>query len=741
MKTYTTVILGLLLLAAGACTRDPAARAERAMATGDAYLSSGKFREANIEYRNAVRAQPDRAAAHYKLARTYAELNDPPNAFAEYARAADLDPSNVDAQLQAGSLLLMAGEFAKARMRAELALKAAPRDPRAHILLGNALAGLNDTARAMKQMQQAIALDPSYAPAYSALGSLQFGSGSHAEAGKSFQQAVELAPKSVDAWLALANYRWAVDDRPGAEKALHDALALDPANVLAHRGLALLYLAERRFQEAEAEFRTLASRSSDAALALADFYSGMHREDDALKVLQGIASDARAREQAQLRIAAIDQLQGRHAEAVAIADKLLNENPRNVDATVLRARLRLAGGDLEAARQDARNAVAADPSSAAAQYTLGLVALAGQDLVSAQSAFERVLALNPRAAAARMRLAQVHLAAGDATRAVASAEEAAAIRSSDPEAAVLLSRSLRATGDIDRARRRLWPFVQHDSENPSVQAELGWIELEGHNAAAARAAFERALRLSPRLEEARTGAVAADVAAHDMTGARRRVDLWLAQDPHDPAAEILAARLDLADTNAQSAEARLMDVIQHSPLRLDAYELLGALYLRQGRPDAALERYRALAARVPDAPGPATMVGMILQAKGDRSAARAQYEAVLARNPHAGVAANNLAWMLAEDGQLDEAMRLATIAAEEMHDRPEANDTLGWVYLQKKLPAQATASFQRAVELAPSNKLYADHLAAAKNAVAKTQRPVPKPQPIPSKKGQSAGNR
>ena len=46
---------------------------------------------------------------------------------------------------------------------ADLALKADPKNPSAHILLGNALAGLNDTGRAVKQMEQAIALDPSFA--------------------------------------------------------------------------------------------------------------------------------------------------------------------------------------------------------------------------------------------------------------------------------------------------------------------------------------------------------------------------------------------------------------------------------------------------------------------------------------------------------------------------------------------------------------------------------------------------
>jgi Tfp pilus assembly protein PilF len=107
------------------------------------------------------------------------------------------------------------------------------------------------------------------------------------------------------------------------------------------------------------------------------------------------------------------------------------------------------------------------------------------------------------------------------------------------------------------------------------------------------------------------------------------------------------------------------------------------------------------------------MIALILQTKGDREGVRNQYQAVLAKQPRAGVAANNLAWMLAEDGQFDEALKLAGVAAAEMRDRPEPHDTLGWIYLKKNLPVHALPAFRRAIELSPSNELYRKHLAEA----------------------------
>ncbi|PYR55946.1 MAG: EpsI family protein [Acidobacteria bacterium] len=270
--TSSSRLLALILaaaLTATACHRNPEVRAREALARGDAYLAQHKIREATIEYRNAVQAQPARADAHYKLAKAYAEAGDPIKAYEEYSRAADLDPSNVDAQLNAGTLLLMGGEFGRARTRAELALKAQPNSAPARILLGNALAGLKDMRRAVAEMEQAIALDPSYAPAYAALGAVQFVRGGRDDARASFERAVQLAPKSVEARLAFANFQWAMGDAPATERELKAALAIDSSNPLAHRMLALFYLAARRAPEAEPHFKALAAASPDGTLALA----------------------------------------------------------------------------------------------------------------------------------------------------------------------------------------------------------------------------------------------------------------------------------------------------------------------------------------------------------------------------------------------------------------------------------------------------------------------------------------
>ncbi len=105
---------------------------------------------------------------------------------------------------------------------------------------------------------------------------------------------------------------------------------------------------------------------------------------------------------------------------------------------------------------------------------------------------------------------------------------------------------------------------------------------------------------------------------------------------------------------------------------------------------------------------------MILQIQNRPAEARARYEKVLAMDPMAAVAANNLAWIYAEDGgNLDVALGLAQTAKSRLANSSEVGDTLGWVYYKKGLPALAVPIFRDSVEQSPTIAIYRYHLGLA----------------------------
>jgi tetratricopeptide (TPR) repeat protein len=482
----------------------------------------------------------------------------------------------------------------------------------------------------------------------------------------------------------------------------------------AHRTLALLYLSTNRAPLAEPHFQRLAT-DARGNLALTDYYMGLGRSDDALKLIGELekSSDTNTVQEARLRRASLAYAAGKKPDAHKILDEMLKVRPRNAEARVAKARMLLADGTVVDALVQAREAVKADPTLPSTHYTVGLAALADRKFDEAEKAFEEVTRLSPRAAAAQLQLSRLRLARGEAGGALSAARDAAQQRPDSPEAAILVSRSLRAQGDVAKAWAELSSRVASHPESTPLHIEMGWVALERKQFDAAKKSFGEALRQAPNSIEAQSGLVATHLAAGDVEKARSQVATWRRASPANKTFDVLAARVELSAGKAAEAERILQSVVASDASHLEAYELLGRLYVSQRQLDKAIEQYEAIAERSTSPTGPRTMAAMLYESRGDRPRAKQVYEGIVARDPRAGVAANNLAWMYAEDGRLDDALRLARVAKDQLRRRPEGEDTLGWVQLRKGASADAIASFSRAVERNPSNPVYHYHLGLA----------------------------
>jgi tetratricopeptide (TPR) repeat protein len=108
------------------------------------------------------------------------------------------------------------------------------------------------------------------------------------------------------------------------------------------------------------------------------------------------------------------------------------------------------------------------------------------------------------------------------------------------------------------------------------------------------------------------------------------------------------------------------------------------------------------------------MVALLLERLNRLDEAKSAYERVLDLNPHAAVAANNLAWITAEQGgNLDQATDLAQMAKSQAPDQPAFNDTLGWIYFRKNLAQESVPLFRQSLEKDPDNALTNYHLGMA----------------------------
>ena len=229
-----------------------------------------------------------------------------------------------------------------------------------------------------------------------------------------------------------------------------------------------------------------------------------------------------------------------------------------------------------------------------------------------------------------------------------------------------------------------------------------------------RETFEQAHELDANSLEALGGLAALDVQAGRTADARRRIDRQLANAPDNTGLLVLAARAYASDQDLEAAEEALRTAVQIDPSALDAYGMLGQLYVVQGKLEEAKTEFELLAQRQPRQIGALTLVGIILEMQGRVGDAMRRYEEVLERDPRAAVAANNLAWHYSSgEANLNLALELAQIAKEELPNRHEVNDTLGWVYYRMDLAASAIPPLEEAVEQQPENASYRFHLGMA----------------------------
>jgi tetratricopeptide (TPR) repeat protein len=237
------------------------------------------------------------------------------------------------------------------------------------------------------------------------------------EAAEHLGKAVELAPDSVDALSLLAIAAAQVGRPQLAVGPLERALADTESAELSHL-LSRLYLLQGRVNEALGALLKAgdnANRSTEAESALRTLYqfnSGEFEESES-----GLREAlARTPDAVHLRLLLITSLlkQDRFEAAAREAEQGLALHPdQGVALRNLFALAKLGSGELDAAEQALRAAVAEDPADKTTRINLSTVYFRAQRYASAQQQIEAVLANSPADPDATVRLARIHQAAGN----------------------------------------------------------------------------------------------------------------------------------------------------------------------------------------------------------------------------------------------------------------------------------------------------------------------------------------
>jgi len=321
--------------------------ASRYAANGDRYMAAGRYAEASIEYRNAVRLSPESAALERKLGDAYAALHASVGASIAYERACSLQRSHLATAPKAGDAHLAFDDINPALALAHEILQDAPSSADAHLLLARALDAAGDLVQAEQEVRTAIALAPRDARLYTLLGDLQRRTGERTQAEASLVKAAELSRnKSAKARVALAGLYLETGRSDEGERQLRAALDESPEDPDANRAYASLLVATDRCEDAEPYWLKVAAKSADdsGTLSLADYYVFSGRPDDALRVLTPLLRGRDEGGGAALRVASIYLDRGNWQAARRLIQQVLARQPDNDTALTLKDRIQPAAG-------------------------------------------------------------------------------------------------------------------------------------------------------------------------------------------------------------------------------------------------------------------------------------------------------------------------------------------------------------------------------------------------------------
>lgn len=198
----------------------------------------------------------------------------------------------------------------------------------------------------------------------------------------------------------------------------------------------------------------------------------------------------------------------------------------------------------------------------------------------------------------------------------------------------------------------------------------------------------------------------------------------LAADPESPALANALAALYFGAGRVREAEAGIHALLKSAPDNLDAYKLLGRIYLRQlgeGQSaaridpailDKAIAAQEKLATLEPKEVEPRMILGQLYTVKHDAKKAEENFNAARELDPDSEEVVLNLTRLYAESGDINRAVKL--IEAVPVPDRtPKMEFALGAAYEQLKKTPEAIAAYRRAADQAPDDLHILDALAQA----------------------------
>jgi putative PEP-CTERM system TPR-repeat lipoprotein len=707
-----------------------------------AALNKGDIRTAQIDLRNAVRADPQNAEAHYWLGRVAFELGDPVAAEREAQAAADRGFDPLLANRLLGQALLAQNKFDTLLQTMQPGGKNANLDATILVFRGYAEIGLQQPALAQKAFNDAEQQAPNAVEPLLAEARLLAARGDMNGAQAKIDHAISVQPKSPEALLAKSQFLRTKGDLSGALAVLDDLIRDQPSIVQARLDRASLEIALNKTEPANQDLAVVlkATPGNVQAIYLQAVMAAQAKDYKTADAdLDRIGAFIGRIPRAYLLLAVVKQELGQIAQAEDAALRYLGRAPNDLAAYKILARIQFAKRRPDQVIDTLDKIAESGKADAETYDLLGRAYASTGRSDDAVKAFQKAQSLAPNDVGVQTRLATVRMGMGQPGMAMDDLEHTLEIAPKTPAVGEALFFAALATGDMTKAADALTKVKAAEGDTPVVQNLSGLLQLSDLDPLAAQKTFAAITKEHPDFIPAQINLARVLAMQGDGTGAEKILVDILAQHPTaEPALTMLASdyaqsnRLPVAITLLEHAHAAVPDDVR-------IVDSLGDLYIRSGNAQKALDLARQT--KGPDATSDAilSLTASAHLALGQKDQARDTYSQMLKQDPSQVAVRRRLVGLLVDAGDyqtardvvkagiagsprdyqllldyvmidlkatgVDAALATADTLLSEDRDFTAARALTGDVYLAAGRPDDAATAYADALANAPSTVL------------------------------------
>jgi tetratricopeptide (TPR) repeat protein len=752
-KSFTNALIVVLAVLMVAGCGGAESRKAKYLERGKDYLQKQNYDKAIVELKNVLQIDPKHAEAYYLIGQTEEAQQNWQRSFGSYLKAVELDPDHLEARTRLARFYLLANKEAEARKEMETVLAKQPehvgalllkamllskegKNPDALIVVNDIVENhpLNHEAYALKSaiylsqkeidkgievLQQGISANPKNIPLRLNLIQVYLTKGEFGKIDELFQQCITIEPQNLKHRLSFASFQARTNQLEKAEKILRDTITQDPDDE--QRYLLLADFLAKRKSLGMAEQELLAAikklpKSSNLRYGLANIYEQMGDMPRAMDTFREMISRYGTEPdglRARNLLAEMQFRQGKKDEADKLTEEVLQENPGDNSALLMRAKLLLGKRDTQGAITALRTVLRDQPDMVDAYLYLADAHTLNKEPALAKESLMKGVEQNPMSTKAHLALAKYYAQTGDMAGAAKKVDETLKLSPNDFEALEARLELLILKKDTKGAQATLEQIKRAHPDNPMGYYQLGQLYLSQRKHDAAIGQFELALARSNDGYTVMSAIVRAYLDQKKPDKAIARVNELLTKNPSSSLyAHELLGEIYITQKKHKEAEQALRKAIEHNPKWNVPYRNLANIYRIRNDFSSAEQVYQEGLKAIPGDMQLLLSMAETYERTGNYEKAILAYDQALSIQPSNDLVANNLAALLLDHRTDADSLARARelVARFESTTQPALMDTLGWMYYRHNEFDKAVSVMEKVVKQTPDVPVFRYHL-------------------------------